>query len=74
MQSSKTLGPTNPSFPSHNNAITTGTHHLTCTCNKMDLPTPSDLPVDAITTIIRRVEYLSSVAMHGFFGKMPYQW
>ena len=40
----------------------------------MDLPLPSDLPPDAITTIIRRFEHLSTVAMHDVFGKMPYQW
>jgi superfamily II DNA helicase RecQ len=40
----------------------------------MDLPLPSHLPLDVITTIIRRFEHLSTVAMHNVFGKMPYQW
>jgi hypothetical protein len=40
----------------------------------MDLPLPSHLPPDVITTIIRRFEHLSTVAMHNVFGKMPYQW
>jgi hypothetical protein len=58
----------------NNKAITTITKHLTCTSNKMDLPTPSDLPTAAITTIIRRFEHLSKVAMQDVFGKMPYPW
>jgi hypothetical protein len=40
----------------------------------MDPPLPSDLPPDVITTIIRRFEHLSTVAMYNVFGKMPYQW
>jgi hypothetical protein len=40
----------------------------------MDPPLPSDLPPDVITTIVRRFEHLSTVAMHNVFGKMPYQW
>jgi Ca2+/Na+ antiporter len=40
----------------------------------MNLPLPSDLPPDAITTIIRCFEQLSTVAMHNVFGKMLYQW
>jgi hypothetical protein len=35
----------------------------------MDLPTPSDLPPDAITRIIHHFQHLSTVAMHDVFGK-----
>jgi hypothetical protein len=69
------LGPTSPFFPTHNNkAITNVTKHPTSRHNKVDLTTPSYLPPDAITTIIRRFQYLSTVAMHDVFGKMPYEW
>jgi hypothetical protein len=40
----------------------------------MDLLLPSHLPLDVITTIIRRFKHLSTMAMHNVFGKMPYQW
>jgi hypothetical protein len=66
----KLLVPTNK----NNKGITTVTRPPTFRNNKMDLPEPSNLPEDAITTIIKCFKHLFAVAMQDVFGKMPYEW
>jgi hypothetical protein len=74
-QSSKTLGPSNRHFlNSSNKGIIPVTQPPTFRHNKIDLPAPSDLPPDVITTIIYPFKHLSMVAMHDMLGKMPYEW
>jgi hypothetical protein len=69
------LGPSNRHFlNSSNKGIIPVTQPPTFRHNKIDLPAPSDLPPDVITTIIYPFKHLSMVAMHDVLGKMPCEW
>jgi hypothetical protein len=75
-QSSKSFGPTYHFFPNNNNMriITVIKPPTLFWPYKMDLLTPSNLPQDASSVIIKKIKHLSTGAMQDIFRNMPYQW